>query len=460
MPCPIGCGKVYSQYLYIIYYVILDFLIEIIITLDYFKNNFNFGLFGFVPKLKKHTLIKNLFVYLGYIIFGLIFFYIFIIRNNKKEKNLIDNMKNKKVNSGLICNEKIQIKTSNSVIEILIVSLFFSIFYEINKIVYSFGFYDFDLWAFNIIFTIFFIKIYYSLDQYSHQLYSLIFVFFINLIFLIISSFLPLKEKENMNSYDHTAELFREQLFCIPIYLIFILNSYLVSFSRVKSKVLMEFNYISPYKIIILIGFFGLLITSILLTFTSIFKCEGKITKICDVIYEDGRNELDKYYDNFLIYFSNLKLKNETIYFWLEILLIIPLFSFLNFMKILVEMLTIFYLNPFYILFSNNLYYGTRNILSFIFNYKSNPLNIKKFILDSTCDFLCILAYLIYLEIIECRFCGLNKNLKKSLFERSKKDLNIIEDDSFHIMTDDSNNEEDNESNSHIEIPYFKKKII
>ena len=238
----------------------------------------------------------------------------------------------------------------------------------------------------------------------------------INLIFLIISSFLPQKEKENINSYDHTAELFREQLFCIPIYLIFILNSYLVSFSRVKSKVLMEFNYISPYKIIILIGFFGLLITSIFLTFTSIFKCEGKITKICDVIYEDGRNELDKYYDNFLIYFSNLKLKNETINFWLEILLIIPLFSFLNFMKILVEMLTIFYLNPFYILFSNNLYYGTRNILSFIFNYKSNPLNIKKFILDSTCDFLCILAYLIYLEIIECRFCGLNKNLKKSLF--------------------------------------------
>ena len=280
MPCPIGCGKVYSQYLYIIYYVILDFLIEIIITLDYFKNNFNFGLFGFVPKLKKHTLIKNLFVYLGYIIFGLIFFYIFIIRNNKKEKNLIDNMKNKKVNSGLICNEKIQIKTSNSVIEILIVSLFFSIFYEINKIVHSFGFYDFDLWAFNIIFTIFFIKIYYSLDQYSHQLYSLIFVFFVNLIFLIISSFLPPKENENINSYDHTAELFREQLFCIPIYLIFILNSYLVSFSRVKSKVLMEFNYISPYKIIILIGFFGLLITSILLTFTSIFKCEGKITKI------------------------------------------------------------------------------------------------------------------------------------------------------------------------------------
>ena len=455
MPCPIGCGKVYSQYLYIIYYVILKFLIESIITLDYFKNNINFGLFGFVPKLKKHTLIKNLFVYLGYIIFGLIFFYIFIIRNNKKEKNLIDNMKNKRANSGLIYNGKIQIRTSNSVIEILIVSLFFSIFYEIEKIVYSFRFYDFDLWAFNIIFTIFFIKIYYSLDQYSHQLYSLIFVFFINLIFLIISSFLPLKEKENINSYEHTAELFREQLFCIPIYLIFILNSYLVSFSRVKSKVLMEFNYISPYKIIILIGFFGLLITSILLTFTSIFKCEGKITKICDVIYEDGRNELDKYYDNFLIYFSNLKLKNETFEFWLEILLIIPLFSFLNFMKILVEMLTIFYLNPFYILFSNNLYYGTRNILSFIFNYKSNPLNIKKFILYSTCDILSILAYLIYLEIIECRFCGLNKNLKKSLFERSKKDLNIIEDDSFHIMTDDSNNEEDNESNSHIEIPYI-----
>ena len=124
-------------------------------------------------------------------------------------------------------------------------------------------------------------------------------------------------------------------------------------------------------------------------------------------------------------------------------------------MKILVEMLTIFYLNPFYILFSNNLYYGTRNILSFIFNYKSNHLNIKKFILYSTCDILSILAYLIYLEIIECRFCGLNKNLKKSLLERSKRETIIIEENSNEIMTDDSLNEEDNESNSHIEIPYI-----
>ena len=294
MTCPIGCGKVYSKYLYVIYIVIIDYLIEIIISLDNLKDNFNFSLFN-VPELKNHTLIKNLFLFLGFIIFGLIFFYIFIIKNNKKEQNLIENMKKQKVNSGLIHNKKIKIQVSNSTIEILIVSLFFSIFYEIDKIFYSLGFYDLDLWGFNIIFTIFFIKIYFTLDQYSHQLYSLIFVFFVNLIFLIISSFLPLKKDEPINSYDYIAELFKEQLFCIPIYLIFILNSYLISFSRVKSKVLMEFNYISPYKIIILIGFSGLLITSILLTITSIFKCEGRVIKICDVEYKDGDNNLNKY---------------------------------------------------------------------------------------------------------------------------------------------------------------------
>ena len=447
MTCPIGCGKVYSKYLYVIYIVIIDYLIEIIISLDNLKDNFNFSLFN-VPELKNHTLIKNLFLFLGFIIFGLIFFYIFIIKNNKKEQNLIENMKKQKVNSGLIHNKKIKIQVSNSTIEILIVSLFFSIFYEIDKIFYSLGFYDLDLWGFNIIFTIFFIKIYFTLDQYSHQLYSLIFVFFVNLIFLIISSFLPLKKDEPINSYDYIAELFKEQLFCIPIYLIFILNSYLISFSRVKSKVLMEFNYISPYKIIILIGFSGLLITSILLTITSIFKCEGRIIKICDVKYKDGDNNLDKYYDNLLVYFSNLK-KSETVEFWIEIILIIPLFSFLNFMKILVEMLTIFYLNPFCVLFSNNLYYGTRNIFSFIFNYnKSNPLNIKKYILKAISNFLCIFAYFIYLEMIECRFCGLNKNLKKSLLERSKNEINISDESLY----DDNINEDNDESNSHLEI--------
>ena len=140
----------------------------------------------------------------------------------------------------------------------------------------------------------------------------------------------------------------------------------------------MELKYISPYKIIYVTGFLGFFIASILLTFTTIFKCEGTITNICDVS-EYENNKKNKYYDNLFVYFSNLnyRLKNETIKFWVEILLITPIYLFTNFVDFLIGILMIFYLNPIYLLVRDCLYYGTKNFISFILNFSSNPLNIN-----------------------------------------------------------------------------------
>ena len=429
MKCFIGFGKFYRFYIYILYSLILKYLNQMLFSFNFIKEDLNIGLFGFTPVLSKHTLIKSIYRYLGFIIFSIIFFYFFIIRKNKKENNIIKTMKKKRADTGLIYNDIIEIKTSTGRIQLLKVCLFYVFFFELNKIAYSFGFHSFDLWTFNIIFTILFIKYYFTFNQYSHQLYSLIFIFFTDTIFLIISSFFPNKEDDkdpkNINAYKYTEQLFKSELFCIPIYFAFMLNSILVSFSRVNIKVLMEIKYISTYKIIYVTGFFGLFISSILLTFTTIFKCEGTITNICKVSeYENNESNKDKY-DDLFIYFSNLnyRLKNENVKFLVEILLIIPIYLFVNFIEFLIEISIIFYLNPIYLLVRDCLYYGTKNIISFILNFNSNPLNITRFVFMEIPDILCFLGYLIYLEIIELRFCGLNKNLKREICERAENDV-------------------------------------
>ena len=52
--------------------------------------------------------------------------------------------------------------------------------------------------------------------------------------------------------------------------------------------------------------------------------------------------------------------------------------------------------------------------------YHSLPYN------DIIYLFLCLFSLLIYLEIIELNFCGLNENIKIKIEERGKKETNIL----------------------------------
>ena len=107
---------------------------------------------------------------------------------------------------------------------------------------------------------------------------------------------------------------------------IFILLSFLLSYSRVKSKVLMYFNYISPYKIIYYYGIIGAILTAIGLVFVTFKNCgetEGTPHKLCYVEMVDDRNVTQYYYDNFFKYLEelgkNLKSDDSKFAFYFEI---------------------------------------------------------------------------------------------------------------------------------------------
>jgi hypothetical protein len=64
------------------------------------------------------------------------------------------------------------------------------------------------------------------------------------------------------------------------------------------------------------------------------------------------------------------------------------------------------------------------------------------FLIDLSSDITAIIGFLIYLEIIELNFCGLNKNLRKYIIMRGKTEAKKYNIDS---ETDSSNSSEDNE---------------
>ncbi len=73
-------------------------------------------------------------------------------------------------------------------------------------------------------------------------------------------------------------------------------------------------------------------------------------------------------------------------------------------------------------------------LLSLITRGEAGNINLKLFFLEEFQEILCIIAYMIYMEIIELKFCGLDYDLKKNIQKISIKDYKSISE---------KNNEED-----------------
>ena len=74
----------------------------------------------------------------------------------------------------------------------------------------------------------------------------------------------------------------------------------------------------------------------------------------------------------------------------------------------------------------------------------------NKLITDTLSDFLSIIGYLIYIEIVEINICNLNYNLRKNIIARSKTEGNLLEDNLLVGEDEDiiSENSKDNNSTS------------
>ena len=344
---------------------------------------------------------------------------------------------------------------------IILISLIFVFHSDLIKVLYLFGFSDFDFWTFDIIFILLFMNKYFVVNIYNHQKFSIYFICIISTLFIFLSMFFSTNKEGN--SFQAIYKLVDNIIFCFLIFLGFMFISFITAFGRVLTKVLMDIRFISPYIIIICTGMFGFILNSLILIPISKNVCGDYniLNESCLV-----KNENGYYFDNIYIYFSNLDESlngvepaesgyTPKIKFYVEILVIVPLFLIFSYCEFYFEIKTINCLNPNYILIRDNLYYGLSRIVSFCINFKKS--NIAQFILLEFAEIVAILGYSVYLEIIELRFCGLDKKLKRKLTEIAHVEAQV---DMMNVEEKENSDDEEDNEDENIPIQLAKKNSI
>lgn len=327
----IGIGRCSKYLIFILGTVIFKTLNNFI-----FNNQINpksqSGIFGFEPVLSNHIYIQNLYKYISYIIGGCIFEYVLIKKSQTKKENISDTKSSEENLSHqatmLIYNEQDEDDQKKNY-EIIVVCLSYCISYEIISLLYLFKFDRIEIWTLEILFVLYFMKKYFKIKIYNFKKLALVIILVPITILLIISTVLPYsyhelpeEKSEDLNAYEEIEAITGSKTYFIPISLLFITMTIFLSYSRVKSKVLMDLRYLSPYLIICYIGIAGAILTLIILIFSSFLKCWDGIDDIC--LVKDLKNDTILYLDNAYIYFHNLG--NSGYKMYIEIFLVIPFF--------------------------------------------------------------------------------------------------------------------------------------
>jgi len=398
------------------YYILGSALFKFLYLMILGDKTNNIGLFGFSPILSSYNSMQSIYTYLGYIIFGIISYFFF----DKKEK------RNKIISLETL--EFIYDKMQNqdkykTYFQIFLACLCFIIYKEVQNLFYYFGYEPLDYWSFEIIFTFLFMKRYFVIDIYIHHKCSIYFNSILCTTLLFVASFFPYSEEGNQ--YKSVENKLGNAFYSIIFILVFLFLSFIYSFSRNFSKVLMQAKSISAFILIIFIGTIGLIFTIIVSIILYHFEEE----------------------DNFISYFDILK-AHSTWEIIRDILIATPTYSICRFMQLYLEIITIYYLNPIYCLLLNNICYSIIKVVLFLLDV--NMEYFVYFILTELAEVFAAFGYMIHLEIIELIFCGLSDNIKRKIMLKAENDFNRI---SHEKIEDILNNDDDNEENKENE--YF-----
>jgi len=461
----IGIGRCSKYLIFILGTVIFKTLNNFI-----FDNQINpksqSGIFGFEPVLSNHIYIQNLYKYISYIIGGCIFEYVLTKKSQTKKENISDTKSSEENLSHqatmLIYNEQDEDDQKKNY-EIIVVCLSYCISYEIISLLYLFKFDRIEIWTLEILFVLYFMKKYFKIKIYNFKKLALVIILVPITILLIISTVLPYsyhelpeEKSEDLNAYEEIEAITGSKTYFIPISLLFITMTIFLSYSRVKSKVLMDLRYLSPYLIVFYIGIFGSILIFIMLVLISIFKCSDGIADFCMI--KDLNDEKILYIDNAIIYFRELGESGKRMY--IEIFLVIPFYLIIKFFEFTCEILVIYYFNPNYVLVRDNLYYGIIRLIFIIVNNKTfeQDISLTQFIILETSEVLSIFAYGIYLEIIELRFCKLDRYLKRNIIKRSEKEKRLksmsVNDSNDNKLMTSMSSEYYEEGNSDLEMSH------
>ena len=484
MKACIGFGKS-PKYMF---YLLIAFVAKLgIDSLMGFNNNRDkkIKIFSFTPKIKPHYVIRGLINYLSAIFCGLI---LYLLRNKfeMKKKGEITYQEHQKMKDKLLNS-----KTESITKILLIIYLIYSFNDIIGTFLYSVISY-FELWMLEIFFIVVLTSIIFHITIGIHIKISIFLISGILLVIRIISFSLPrtnhncntteeeckIKYLEDNNTFIIIIRKFGSFYFIPIIFITYILIAIMRDYSWVKTKYLIDIKTVPLYKIFFYFGIIGIFVCVITLTSSTYipyetlnnitrkyndttdsymyFYSNGTKIKYTDFIckvrsYNNHTKELNIHYDNFFVFLQRFERFNSNDV--IELFAIFPLFFIFNMVINFCNIMMIRHFDPNMLLVTDNFYYFVQGIIEFAVNEANEAyLTHKQFILAEVQELISIFANLIYLEIIELRFCKLDRDLKKSIVKRAEMECSILEkninrdsnDSYFEEIKNNMNLKEDN----------------
>ena len=361
----------------------------------------------------------------------------------------------------------------------------------------------FDYFFFNILIMTLIFKYHFKEKIYSHQMLALVIVLFLSGTLFVACLF----EDANFKKENKTVwEAFDGSHYMIFIFiLIYLASSTCSCYGIIIQKRIMDNKFIYPYKIIFCKGILGIIISSALIVVSTFVPCkenhivnikEPKFLNFNSNIYaseifliknnsteNDTQNNnftgtplfecIDSYnnntyFDNFFSYFENLNNitndEKEKVKY-LELFLYIPIYSILHFITNILFIFVNKLLSPIHCLIVESLYriihifiqtlqnIDIKNeVEGFFYEFILQPFSTK--ILRFIAYIVSLLGYSIYLEIIELKFCGLNKNIRKNIRKRATSDgrarekMNSFSQTSSSFATEDIEDDENSKKSN------------
>lgn len=327
----------------------------------------------------------------------------------------------------------------------------------------------FDYFFLNILIMTLIFKYHFKEKIYSHQTLALFIILFIAGALFIACLFEDIDfSDENKTIWD----AFDENHYMVFIFiLIYFASSTCSCYGTIIQKRIMDYQFASPYKIIFFRGLLGMFISTIIIIISTNIPCKENHIVIFKLINTNNYNNKvinnnynnkyfyknvlnsnssgntsapplfecidsynnNTYFDNVFSYFYNIKNLDDKKDKYLELFLSIPFYCILHFLSNILLIFVNKLLSPIHCLIVDSLYrllhipiqtlqdvHINDNSEGFFYEFIIQPLSTR--ILRVFAYFISIIGYCIYLEIIELKFCGLNKNIRKNIKKRAKSD--------------------------------------
>ena len=393
--------------------------------------------------------------------------------NNKSDKiegnsgKKVNNKKNEIQNSQIVPKkvELIHNDAYDDVTEVSISSIILSSFLLIiNDVVMKWIFSRneiFDYFFLNILIMTLIFKYHYKEEIYSHQSVGLLIILFISGTLFVACLF----EDIDLSDTNKTIwESFDKNHYMVFIFIIIYFASSTSScYGTIIQKRIMDYQFVSPYNIIFYKGLLGMIVSLVLILISTYIPCKknhivnlsiANINNINTFLFynnfSENSNNNDNYtapplfecvvtyknntyFDNAFSYINNIKTLDDKKDKYLELFLSIPTYCILHFITNILLIVVNKLLSPIHCLIVDSLYrllhipiqtlqniHISDNTEGFFYEFIIQPLSTK--ILRVIAHFISLIGYSIYLEIIELKCCGLNKNIRKNIKKRAKFD--------------------------------------